>query len=155
MKMIFMGQECVVAMIVMNICALKQILSRIKGKLREKVDKFPKPDDKVISIIVINCKYASGDFLDAEDARMIMYGKTKNPMNMKFWENEKIDGMLEPSSDRKKGEMFKERISAVWFISHWEIPLFKGEHCYALNYLRSDIHKERVKCFFNNSPWFS
>ncbi|MEJ2324265.1 MAG: hypothetical protein P8Y77_05690, partial [Nitrospirota bacterium] len=68
---------------------------RMQEKLLEKIDKFPDPSDDIFSIIVVNCESFHWGCYDGEDARMVMYGRTVNPIFQEFWGGEPIKGLLD------------------------------------------------------------
>jgi hypothetical protein len=129
---------------------------RLQEKLGEKLDKFPDDLESSFSLIVINCReFHFGDF-DAEDCRIVMYGKPQNPCFTEYWEGHRIEGLLEESNQRNRAPDFRKRVTAVVFVPQVPYSAVDGTHnlfdaaFIVLNHHRSTSHKQRFIAAFSN-----
>ena len=89
---------------------------RMQEKLLEKVEKFPPPTEGVFPAIAVDCtKFHSGQY-DEEDCRMVMFGRTQEPMLQERWEGSGLMGLLDERNVRRGASEFRERIDAVIFV---------------------------------------
>ena len=92
----------------------------LQDKLLEKVYKFPPPTTIFFSIIVIDCSNIHFGHFDDEDCRMVMYGKTANPLRQEKWlhnhQKSRILGLLEKENRKRNARDFREKITGVIFV---------------------------------------
>lgn len=89
---------------------------RMQDKLFEKVNKFPRHSCNNFSVIVVDCGNFQSGMYDDDDCRMVMYGKTREPLNQQYWEGTSIFGILDDSNNKRGAKEFRDRVTAVIFI---------------------------------------
>lgn len=129
----------------------------LQDKLLEKVYKFPNPQSNCYSIIVVDCSNIHfGNFND-EDCRMVMYGKTINPIWQERWLSKdgksRILGLLEKENKKREARNFRGKITGVLFVPKISTTLLKGAYI-SLNIHRNNIYKERFRDTFLSMPPF-
>jgi hypothetical protein len=112
---------------------------RMQEKLLEKVVKFPEPTEGIFSIIVVDCSAFHFAHFDAEDCRMVLFGRTQNPNFQEYWNGRPIIGILNPDNNSRGAKEFRERITAVVFIPEKDIQLLDNAFL-LLNVSRSESH---------------
>lgn len=126
---------------------------RMQEKLLEKVDKFPNPTNNIFSSIVVDCSSFHFGHFDGEDCRMVMFGRTQNPLLKEFWENNPIKGLLDDSNKNRSAKEFRERITSVIFVTEKSIDLL-AKAFIVLNECRSKKHLETFWLKLKNNPIF-
>ncbi len=126
---------------------------RMQEKLLEKVDKFPEPMDGTFSTIVVDCSAFHFGHFDGEDCGMVLFGRTQNPYFQEYWNGRPIMGILNPDDNRRGAREFRERITAVVFISEKDIQLLDGAFL-LLNVSRSKSHLEAFWLKLKGIPIF-
>lgn len=94
---------------------------RLQEKILEKVSKLPPPSDDTFTTIVINCCNFQFGHLDLEDCRMVMHGKTKDPLLQENWDGSPIKGMLDKTYDKKGAKELRDCITSVIFVQEHKI----------------------------------
>jgi hypothetical protein len=123
----------------------------LQDKLLEKVYKFPSPTTIFFSIIVIDCSNIHFGHFGDEDCRMVMYGKTTNPLWQEKWlhkhQKSRILGLLEKENNKRNARDFREKITGVVFVPEISINLFKRAYV-SLNFHRCSSYRENFKNVF-------
>ncbi len=97
---------------------------RLQEELLEKVEKFPEPDDKIFSVIVVDCSNFHFGHFDDDDASISMYGVPKNSILLERWNGKRILGMLEKNYTKRNAPDFQRKITAVVFV-----PMLQAKKC--------------------------
>jgi hypothetical protein len=113
---------------------------RLQEKLISKVDKFPTPTDEVFSVIVVDCTEVQLGMFDIKDARMVMYGRTRNPAFQDWWEDQRVSGLCEDNHPHQSAPEFRKRVSAVIFVRNSQT--FFDEAYATLNIRRTEKHQQ-------------
>lgn len=120
----------------------------LQEKLLEKVRKFPSPQTNYYSIIVADCSNIHFGHLDDEDCRMVMFGKTNNPVWQEAWLHEhrksRILGLLEKELIKRDAKLFRERITSVIFVPEVSINPLKGAYI-SMNIHRANNYKDEFR----------
>jgi hypothetical protein len=124
---------------------------RIQEKILEKVEKFPAPDDRQFSVIVVNCSNFHSEHFDDEDSRIIMYGKPRNPIFTERWQGKRIIGLLEQTHKKENSSDFRQKITAVVFIQNKDLLNGAWIIC---NTNRTEQHRKIFKNILRNLPPF-
>jgi hypothetical protein len=114
---------------------------RLQEKLLEKVEKFPEPDDKNFSVIVVDCSNLHFGHFDDDDARISMYGLPKNPILLERWNGKRILGMLEKNYTKRNALDFQDKITAVVFVPMLQAKKMLNGAKITFNYLRTEQHR--------------
>lgn len=114
---------------------------RLQEELLEKVEKFPEPDNKIFSVIVVDCSNFHFGHFDQDDARISMYGVPNNPILLERWNGKRISGMLEKNYIKRNAPDFQRKITAVIFIPTLKPGKIFSEAKIVFNHFRSDQHK--------------
>ena len=130
----------------------------LQEKLLEKVDKFPAlQETDCYSTIVVDCSNIHFGHFDEEDCRMVMFGRTANPINQEEWlhhgKKHNILGLLEHGLKKRNAKAFREKVTSVIFIPEISLTLLKDAYV-TLNIHRVDSHQRRFKnTLLNMSPF--
>lgn len=114
---------------------------QLQEKIVDKVEKFPEPEDKFFSVIVVDCTNFHTGMFDDEDARMFMHGKTKKPHFQEYWNGEKSMGLLDSKHPAKNAPDFRRKVTAVIFIPELQAKNMISGAKIIFNSLRSKQHK--------------
>ncbi len=126
---------------------------RMQEKLLEKVGKFPEPVETIFSIIVVDCSAFHFAHFDAEDCRMVLFGRTQNPYFQEYWNGKPILGILNPNNTSRGAKEFRQRITAVVFVTEKHVQLFHKAFL-LLNESRSQSHLQAFWLKLRGIPSF-
>ncbi len=127
---------------------------RMQEKLLEKVGKFSEPADGIFSTIVVDCSAFHFGHFDAEDCRMVLFGRTQNHYLQEYWNGKPIMGIFNPANNNRGAKEFRERITAVIFVPEKDIELH-DEAFLILNEARSRSHLETFWLKLKGIPAFA
>lgn len=124
---------------------------RLQEKLLGKVEKFPEPDDKNFSVIVVDCSnFHFGHFGD-DDARISMYGVPQNPILLERWDGRRTFGLLEKDHPKQQDAFnFQRKVTAVVFVPILQATEMLKESKIIFNSLRSEHHRILFQNMCNN-----
>jgi hypothetical protein len=125
---------------------------RVQEKILGKVEKFPDPNDRQFSVIVVNCSNIHFEHFDDEDSRLVMYGKPRNPILAQYWQGNRILGLLEETHEKKYSLEFQRKITAVIFIQKLQNKDLLNGAWIICNTNRTEKHRKLFKNVLHNLP---
>lgn len=124
---------------------------RLQEKLLEKVEKFPQLTDSIFSSIVVDCSSFHCGQLDGEDCRMVMFGKTREPLLQERWHGTQLLGLLDERNNSRWAKEFRERIVSVIFVPNQKANLLDGAFV-LLNYCLNNSYLNNFISQIRNNP---